>query len=293
MTTARHTHPTYTLDTTVRTVPHTADGTLSTTLYGWLTAIAPDGHLYSWHARRTLDRTGHRATGWQLSVAVSATAAHNRLDIDGTVAAIVAACSDKACAQPYGTVVGWGQPPLDTLCTVLAPLVDSLARTAHRHWHHYFSLDDLRQECWLQLCLLHTKGYYIHKSLLSRTLDNSLYKQLRHAQDPRTTLSLDAPLQTVHLEDGSHATLGDILPDKQAQYTADDRLDNTARTQITDHRRRLVVDHIGQRAYTALLRAYRSHTVDSNTAATTARLRRKMTAKGYTTDYFRRTYYDD
>lgn len=144
------------------------------------------------------------------------------------------------------------QPPLDLICELYEPLVQSLSTAAYNRWNKYFEYDDLSQTCYLTIIDLYDKGYYIHKSLIQRTYTNMIYLQLRKLRPFGTIQSLDVVINDDN--DDEALTLLDSLEDATAQ-DAFDEVDNGTTDDKYTMQKGMVLGLISQRTYDQLVYA--------------------------------------
>lgn len=222
---------------------------------------------YSWSLYKRDDEH------YQLTYHVSQTERFNTLDVGCAITNIVNAA--VYCNKDKG-IVGYDQPTLSVLVEVLVPLVNSLVNREAKRWRQ-FSHDDLTQTCYLCLCELYRKGYYIHKALLQRTFVNTLYYKLRKTPRDVTMVSLSAP---VHDTDDI-LQVQDCIPDQDELLQQEDNENSAVITQILAEQRDIIVGLIGQRRYDDLLREWRSKTVTNRSSATVNRLRKMLLEAGY------------
>lgn len=182
-------------------------------------------------------------------------------------------------------IICYGQPPLDILVEVLQPLLHKLAFEQHLRWSR-FNYDDLLQLCSCKLCELYRKGYYIHKAILKRTFENSVYQLLR--KEPRNVsfVSSDARIKT------SDDTLSiiEVIPDVQQEYEDYDKEENIVLSEILTDQKEVLIDMLGQRQYDQLLREFRTHTISNSTARQLQRIRTKLLKEGYCKDYWNKYF---
>ena len=222
---------------------------------------------YSWVLYK--DNENH----YKLTYHVSQNDDYNTVDVGCAITNIV---NCIAMTKRRQGIVGYEQPTLTVLVETMSPLINSLVnREAHR-WKQ-FSQDDLTQICYLCLCELYRKGYYVHKALLKRTFTNHLYYQLRKTPRDLTLVSLTAPLH----DGDDYITVQDTLPDIEQEYSLQDEENDIICKQIFAEQRELIIELIGKRRYDDLLREFRSKTLDNTASATLRRLRKMLIDKCY------------
>lgn len=253
----------------------TDNGDYSRLLYNKLKDV-PDGLLYSYTVRKGQDKQGDNR--YLVSYCVSQTARYNTVNIHCAIANIVNAIYNT---HKQRGIIAYEQPTLDILVDVLEPLVHTLVVRQHKRWQR-FTYDDLKQECFLVLCTLYRKGYYIHKLLLQRSFDNAVYLRLRKLSRDHIMVSLDAQL-------GGNVeglTIADSVIDEQEQYEREQAEQNEILQQEFALQRELVLDIISERQYSDIIRQYRTKTVDGRTASRVHKIKNSMIKKGYNKEYW-------
>lgn len=219
---------------------------------------------------------------YRLTYNVSQTDRFNTLDVGCAITNIVTAAADNNASHG---IIGYDQPTLAILVEVLAPLVNSLVNREAKRWRQ-FSHDDLTQTCYMCLCELYRKGYYIHKSLLRRAFTNTLYYKLRKSPRDIVIVSLTAP---VHDTDDL-LTVQDTIPDVDEEYEREDCENREVVDRILSEQREIIINLIGKRRYDDLLREWRSKTVTNASSATVDRLRKKLIAAGYSPEQWKKYF---
>lgn len=217
-----------------------------------------------------------------LTYHVSQTDRFNTLDVGCAITNIVNAAVDSNKAH---SIVGYDQPMLSVLVEVMAPLVNSLVNLEAKRWRQ-FSHDDLTQTCYMCLCELYRKGYYIHKALLRRAFTNTLYYKLRKSPRDVVIVSLTAP---VHDTDDL-VMVQDTIPDIDEEYEREEYENKQVVNQILSEQREIIINLIGERRYNDLLREWRSKTVDNSSSVTVNRLRKKLIEAGYSPDQWNKYF---
>lgn len=148
-------------------------------------------------------------------------------------------------------VVGYKQPPLELLVEIFDPLVNKIASKQHQLWN--IEYDDLAQMCRLSMCVLYNKGYYIHKSLLNTVFIRDVLGYLRKERNKPTMISLDGITES---EDNPLQ-----VEDEDAQIAMFAYEEEEAKRYELEQRRKIAIDHYGQRRYDQLMRGMISGTL--------------------------------
>lgn len=119
--------------------------------------------------------------------------------------------------ENHNNVICFGQSPLATVIEVFTPYYNKLANQILAQWQCY-EFDDLVQMCILCVCTLYSKGYYLHKRLIERTLINMVLVEQRKTRCVTGFVSFD----TMIGKDQDQASLLEIIPDEHAS----DEFDN-------------------------------------------------------------------
>lgn len=239
-------------------------------------ALDDTSRWYSWTLHKTDDKH------YRLTYHVSQTDRYNTVDVGCAVTNIA---NSIATTTRQRGIIGYEQPTLAVLVEVMVPLINALVNREARRWRQ-FSHDDLTQTCYLCLCELYRKGYYVHKALLRRTFTNTLYYRLRKMPRDVTMVSLTAPLH----DSDDLLTMQDTIPDIAEEQERADKEDAEAMAQVLTAQRELIVGLIGQRRYDDLLREFRSKTVTNGTSSTVRRLRKMLADAGYDTSSWQKYF---
>lgn len=151
------------------------------------------------------------------------------------------------------SVIGYKQPDIELMLKLFNPLVHKLALEQCDRWSE-LEYEDAVSMCKLVMCNLYVKGYYIHRFLLKRSFENYVLMQLRHSRDKPEVLSFE---QVMH-GDGEHGliTLGDMLPDRDAEIEAEKKEEDEVFEVIFNEVKEIIVELIGERQFEQLLRDY-------------------------------------
>lgn len=179
----------------------------------------------------------------------------------------------------------YGQPPLEILVEVLQPLIHRLALVQYRRWKRY-SYDDLVQLCSCKLCELYNKGYYIHKAVLKRAFENSVYQMLRKEPRDVTFVSSDAAVKN---SDDTLSVL-DVIPDIGQENEVYDKEESEMLNQLFTEQKELLLEILGERQYDQLLREFRTKTISNTTSRKVRALQQKLEKYGYDKKYWEKYF---
>ena len=160
-------------------------------------------------------------------------------------------------------IIGYEQPSLPLLVEMMEPLTVSLAKKAFISWHSYFEYEDLEQICNLCLCDLYNKGYYVHKSLLSRVFNQYIYHQMR-INDHRG-YEIVSLYKTTSVEDES-LTIEQSIPDTAAIERAIDEAARKEAEDISDFEKDVIIELIGERRYNEIVRQKKFNSITPQTS---------------------------
>lgn len=179
----------------------------------------------------------------------------------------------------------YGQPPLPILINVLQPLIHRLALIQHRRWKRYL-YDDLVQLCSCKLCELYNKGYYIHKALLKRTFENSIYQMLRKEPRDITFISSDAHVKS----SDDTLSIADMILDTEKENEVYDKEESEMLDQLLTEQKELLIKILGERQYNQLLREFRTKTISNTTSRQIRALQKRLEKYGYGKEYWQKYF---
>jgi hypothetical protein len=135
---------------------------------------------------------------------------------------------------------------------IVEPLVRKLSEQQRRYWN--LEYEDLCQMCRLVISVLYNKGYYLHKSVISKAFINHVLMHIRKEKYKPTILSLDETIANDN--DGNSVNVGDLVIDELAEQELNGILDVEASDTVLQEKRDIVIERIGKRQYDQLVREY-------------------------------------
>ena len=190
-------------------------------------------------------------TGWLIECSLSQSAKYNTLDCDTSLSEIAKIILDNRHSPKY--VIGYRQPSIELMLTLFSPLMHKLALEQCDKWNE-LEYEDALSMCKLVMLKLYSKGYYIHKFLLQRSFENYVLMELRHDRGKPQTLSFEHVMHSSDI-DGT-ITLGDMLPDHDAELKAEKKEEDEVFRLIFDEVKAMIIEFIGERQFEQLLRDY-------------------------------------
>lgn len=164
--------------------------------------------------------------------------------------------------------VRYVQPPLEQWLEAFRPYLLSIASRVHPL---YEKLIPDREEVLsiLYLCVvrLHRQGYYLHNTLIKKTLINELNLECRKLKGLQNTDSLDAPIGED--DDGKSVTLLDQIADDDSTEWARSALLYTEDDYWADMYEKIkarMLQDMSPLAFERILIQLKTHTVDRNTS---------------------------
>lgn len=114
------------------------------------------------------------------------------------------------------------QPSLELMQELYRPLMHRLVAAQLLQWPQ-LEYEDLMQICMLSMIKLYKKGYYIHKSLLTRTFYNDVLMYLRpYKREPQIIVSLDALLCDTSDDNKDVNIIDTLVADDESDDEEDD-----------------------------------------------------------------------
>ncbi len=186
-------------------------------------------------------------------------------------------------------IVCYRQPPIDILIEVLEPLVRKLVKIQQSHWQH-LEYDDLKQMCYLTICELKEKGYYIHKSLINHCFNNAVLMSLRPEKGKPLIVSIYDKYQGAE-GDLEKLIIGDTIIDESYELDKEEseKLDFTKWT--FDEVKRILIKLLGQRQFDQLYRDYSRQHTTAQTCKMLQKVKGYLKIKGITMEDFINKYY--
>lgn len=199
---------------------------------------------------------------------------HNCIDVNcaktNIINAVIGHKNDKG-------IISYEQPPLPILVKVLRPLVQSLTKQEHSHWSKQLTFEDIEQMCYLCICELYNKGYYIHKSLVATSLRNAIYYHLR-ADDHRGIKIVS--LYVKQFSDNEKMMLLDTIKDEAASSIIDDKETEEVKNDIFNEQKQFIIDIIGKRQYDQLVREWTMNSTTGSSRKKVCDLRKEVNRTG-------------
>lgn len=194
--------------------------------------------------------------GWHVEFKVSDHTEWNTLTRYDAIKAIVDKINEDVSAETKKYVLTYSQPPLEMLVKILEPLVNKLAEQQVRRWGLEF--EDAAQICYLVMCTLYNKGYYIHKRLLERSYNNEVLHIIRKQRGAPQIVSFEDEMQNT-----DDLTLADTLVDEHAEEEIYEEFEKQGEQDEYKMLKDILVDDIGIRTYDQLVREYRTNTTST------------------------------
>lgn len=186
-------------------------------------------------------------------------------------------------------IVCYRQPPAEILIEVLEPLVKKLSKQQQEHWRQ-LELEDLQQMCYLIICELINKGYYVHKSLISRCFNNAVLLSLRHDKDCPQMVSIYDTYKGA-TGDLEKLTIGDTIVDESYELEAEEQdyrnFIDFAFSAVKD----AIIKLIGPRRFDQLFRDYGYKHTTSETRRLMQKLKANLAKQGITLEDIINKYY--
>lgn len=230
-----------------------------------LTRIMPE-KMYSYLLRKNNDC-------WKCCFTVSTIDKYNTITHDDALLDIIKSFEVKQTI--------YGQPSLSVMIEVFTPYIRFLVNEQKSHWQQ-LEYEDLLQMCYLSLCKLYNKGYYINDLLLRTVFIRDVLLSIRKSRTEYTLVSIDNSYgkdDSLHIED----TLEDT-------YYADEQ-DNKEHLEeilyIFDKVKTAIIDMIGERRFDQLYREYKDKVTTNNGRQTLSRIKREFAKRNFTMNLFK------
>lgn len=188
-------------------------------------------------------------------------------------------------------VIGYSQPSVDIILEAYDPLIKKLAKIQDGKWDMY-TYEDLCQICRLEVMVLHSKGYYIHKRLLEKVFINRLLMNTRHDRNKPVILSFEDTFYRTSSADSEKLSVADTIPDTDLidkQRTEEERI---AENLIFQEVKGIVIDLIGIRRWDELIRCYGNKTTTATTRKLMQQIKTHFEMMGITRKDFNKRYYE-
>lgn len=189
---------------------------------------------------------------WQIEYTISQIDKYNTLHSCIVVEEIFAILKESN-EKKVSNVIGYKQPSLDIQIRLFEPLINKLALKQIQRWPQ-IEYEDACQICRMTMLNLYRKGYYLHPTLVERCYNNDILSSIRRDKNKPEIISIDKVVH--HDGDNTPLTIGDMLPDTQAEEDAD-RQDNEEFIQLVFGQvKEIIVELIGERQFEQLMRDY-------------------------------------
>ena len=188
-------------------------------------------------------------------------------------------------------VIGYEQPSVNIMLEAYDPLVKKLAKIQDGRWDMY-TYEDLCQICRLEIMVLHSKGYYIHKRLLEKVFTNRLLMNTRHERNKPLTVSFEDTFYRTSSSDSEKLLVADTIPDTDLidkQYKEEERI---AENLIFQEVKGIIIDLIGKRRWDELIRCYGNKTTTATTRKLMQQIKTHFETMGITRKDFNKRYYE-
>lgn len=216
---------------------------------------------------------------YRVDISVSDIDEYNTIRPDAMITEIVQGIANR----DSNLIICFHQPTIDILIDVYEPLINKLAREQAQHWQQ-LNYEDLCQTCRYCICLLYSKGYYIHKGIIARAFNNEVLGSLRKTRGKRQILSIDAAIGED--EDSEKITIGDIIPDNTTVEEINAAINAVANQQMWECIKAEVIKIIGPRQWDQLFREYKNGLTTPATQQRMLYVRDTLKSKGLTLRYF-------
>lgn len=220
---------------------------------------------------------------------ISQTERYNTLTVNKCINDIVNKLINTDNIQE-GKVLCYDQPPIEILVEAFDPLVNKLALQQLEHWKQY-EHDDLCQTCRLVMVTLYNKGYYLHKSLISKAFSNEILMEIRHDRDKPLMLSLDDAFYRPIKGGSEELTYADIVKDDCEELIQREREISEAEMLIFNEVKDIIVDLIGIRQWNEFYRDYANKHTTSWSRHTLLKIKNHLASLGLTRGKFNDKYY--
>lgn len=227
-----------------------------------------------------------RLKGWSIHCHVSQNERYNTIKVADAVDSICKTMDEILSKEEVRYVIGYQQPPLELLITILDPLVRKLAREQSNYWP--IEYDDLCQMCRLVICTLYRSGYYIHKSLVRRAFINYVLQYLRPERYKPLMMSLDEPV--ARDDEGHELTAAETVVDQIALDQQEEEEEREVELQVIQEQKDLIISIIGVRQWDQMVREYGNKSTTNWSQKKTFDIKRKLSQAGIDIGMFRRYY---
>ena len=239
--------------------------------------------VYSYLIRANYKR--NELVGWTIEYNIAQTDEYNTLKytdiIDDIVNTII--CSRDKTA----VVIGYKQPTLELMTKLYEPFLHRLAIDQSNKWAE-LEYEDVLSICWLVMTKLYRKGYYIHKTLLIKSLNNAILTELRHSRNKPEVVSLEKLFYDNGQDDA--LSIADTVPDTNAESYKDDKENDEVLQLIFNEIKDILIDNMGQRQFDQLFRDYSNKNTTAWSRKKMQTVKNLLNRMGISWNSFRRYY---
>lgn len=189
---------------------------------------------------------------WQIEYTISQTDKYNTLHSCIVVDEIFAILKESN-EKKVSNVIGYKQPSLDIQIQLFEPLINKLALKQIQRWPQ-IEYEDACQICRMTMLNLYRKGYYLHPTLVERCYNNDILSSIRKDKNKPEIISIDKVVH--HDGDNTPLTIGDMLPDTQAEEDAEQKDAEEFIQLVFGQVKEIIVELIGERQFEQLMRDY-------------------------------------
>ena len=189
---------------------------------------------------------------WQIEYTISQTDKYNTLHSCIVVEEIFAILKESN-EKKVSNVIGYKQPSLDIQIQLFEPLINKLALKQIQRWPQ-IEYEDACQICRMTMLNLYRKGYYLHPTLVERCYNNDILSSIRKDKNKPEIISIDKVVH--HDGDNTPLTIGDMLPDTQAEEDAEQKDAEEFIQLVFGQVKEIIVELIGERQFEQLMRDY-------------------------------------
>lgn len=189
---------------------------------------------------------------WQIEYTISQTDKYNTLHSCIVVDEIFAILKESN-EKKDSNVIGYKQPSLDIQIQLFEPLINKLALKQIQRWPQ-IEYEDACQICRMTMLNLYRKGYYLHPTLVERCYNNDILSSIRKDKNKPEIISIDKVVH--HDGDNTPLTIGDMLPDTQAEEDAEQKDAEEFVQLVFGQVKEIIVELIGERQFEQLMRDY-------------------------------------
>ena len=245
-----------------------AQNTPVTILSEWL---SNDTFLYSYYVKcKVKDNAIEK---YSVNINVSQTERYNTIPVPEAILGIV----DSLNSKSMSLVIGYQQPPLEVIIEAFTPLVQSMARKMANRWS--LEYEDMVQTCYVCMCTLYNKGYYLHKSLLRTTFVREVLASLRKMHTAmkngyKETISLNQVISGT-----DQLTYEAVIKDERQERLIESLEDNDEKEYKIKIQRDKVISVMGERQYNSLLASVETGTLTQTERSLMYRVGKKVRNK--------------